>query len=81
MVKTDNSKVNAQLLTENQRLSEHLALAESYKASLEVMSEGYARLREEITALTEQLASANEEIKSTKLLLGWKWEQISDLLT
>jgi cell shape-determining protein MreC len=76
MIKTDNSKVNAQLLTENQRLREHLALAESYKASLEVVSEGYARLREEITALTEQLASAKEEVKSTKSLLGWKWEQL-----
>jgi hypothetical protein len=29
-----------------------------------------------IDSLTKQLASANEEIKSTKLLLGWKWEQL-----
>jgi len=29
-----------------------------------------------IDSLTKQLASANEEIKSAKLLLGWKWEQL-----
>ena len=29
-----------------------------------------------IDSLTKQLASANEEIKSTKLLLGWKWERL-----
>jgi len=58
-------------IQEGERLRKRLALAGSYKGSFEVMSEGYARLREEITTLTEQLASANEKKERY-----WHWLNI-----
>jgi hypothetical protein len=64
-----------------QKQIDQLKEIEGLRDQLDAWAEKYADLKIQSDAnqwahdnMQEQLASANEEIKSTKFLLGWKWE-------
>ena len=80
---SNKTRFHTRSLADIQKQIDQFKEIEGLRDQLDAWAEKYADLKIKSDAnqwahdnMQEQLASANEEIKSTKLLLGWKWERL-----